>query len=75
MNCKKCGLKIKFKMLDSGKHYPVNPDGSDHFDICKETRNKVKSTGRIDVIASEWITGKDYVKSLDRSCPFKLEEV
>lgn len=35
MNCRKCGLPIAFKKLPSGKFCPTNPDGSDHWDLCK----------------------------------------
>jgi len=33
--CKKCGLPLAFKKLASGKLCPVNPDGSDHWDLCR----------------------------------------
>jgi len=36
--CHKCGLPIAFERKD-GKFWPVNPDGSSHWDLCKETRN------------------------------------
>ena len=38
--CGKCGLPLAFKKLDSGKWCPTNPDGSDHWDICREVYNK-----------------------------------
>ena len=37
-NCSKCGLPLAFKTLPSGKLCPTNPDGSDHWDICRATR-------------------------------------
>lgn len=33
--CRKCGNPIAFKRLASGKLCPTNPDGSDHWDLCK----------------------------------------
>ena len=38
--CKYCGLPIKFERLPSGRWCPKNWDGSDHFDLCKETTFK-----------------------------------
>lgn len=35
--CAKCGLPLGFKKLPSGKWCPTNPDGSDHWDLCRET--------------------------------------
>lgn len=34
-NCYKCGRAIKFERK-AGKNWPVNLDGSDHFDVCRE---------------------------------------
>lgn len=39
--CHKCDLPIAFKRLPSGKWCPTNVDGSDHWDICRETRNRM----------------------------------
>lgn len=39
-NCYRCGEPIKFERKN-GKSYPVNPDGSDHFDLCRETSFKI----------------------------------
>jgi uncharacterized protein YifE (UPF0438 family) len=36
-HCAKCGLPLGFKRLKSGKWCPTNPDGSDHWDLCRET--------------------------------------
>ena len=36
--CAKCHLPLAFKQLESGKWCPTNPDGSDHWDLCRETR-------------------------------------
>ena len=42
--CKKCGLPLGFKLITSGKgkgkYCPTNPDGSDHWDTCREERMK-----------------------------------
>ena len=35
--CEKCGLPLGFKQLASGKWCPTNPDGSDHWDLCRLT--------------------------------------
>lgn len=35
--CQKCGHPIAFKKLASGRFCPTNPDGSDHWDLCKGT--------------------------------------
>jgi len=37
--CRKCGLEIKFKKLDNGKWCPTNPDGSDHWDKCRDNQD------------------------------------
>lgn len=34
--CQKCEAPIAFKQLASGKWCPVEPDGKDHFDKCRE---------------------------------------
>jgi len=39
--CRKCGLPLKFEKR-KGKWYPTNPDGSEHWDLCKEIRNRGK---------------------------------
>lgn len=43
--CRKCGLPLKF-IRKTGRHgelkwWPVNPDGSDHFDRCSEITNRL----------------------------------
>jgi hypothetical protein len=35
--CMRCKLPLAFKMTPRGKWKPVNPDGSDHWDLCRET--------------------------------------
>ena len=37
--CRNCGLPLSFKRLKSGKLCPTNLDGSDHWDLCRETQN------------------------------------
>lgn len=37
--CRKCGLEISFSQREFRgvlKWYPTNPDGSEHWDTCKE---------------------------------------
>lgn len=44
--CHKCGLPLAFKKNARGKLVPTNTDGSDHFDICRQTQfEKVKASG------------------------------
>ena len=42
--CGDCGLELGFKKLTSGKGKgkwcPTNPDGSDHWDTCREEQLK-----------------------------------
>lgn len=35
--CKDCGLPLAFTKIN-GKQFPTNPDGSDHWDLCSQTR-------------------------------------
>jgi hypothetical protein len=35
--CRKCGLPLSFKRIQKGKLCPTNPDGSDHWDLCRTT--------------------------------------
>lgn len=36
--CKKCGLPLAFYRLPNGKACPCNPDGTDHWDLCRTVR-------------------------------------
>lgn len=40
--CQKCGLPLKFEKREGKggvvKWFPVNPDGSEHWDLCKTTQ-------------------------------------
>lgn len=47
-NCGKCGLPLAFKKLPSGKLCPTNPDGSDHWDLCRLTHLKKTNKRRLD---------------------------
>jgi hypothetical protein len=42
--CRKCGEPLAF-VRKEGKPWPVNPDGSDHWDRCKEVRHRRAMTG------------------------------
>jgi hypothetical protein len=45
--CRKCGLPLAFKVGPNGKLWPINPDGSDHFDVCSKGRSAhVRKIGR-----------------------------
>ena len=35
--CYKCGLPIAFKLTPKGRWCPTNLDGSDHWDLCRQT--------------------------------------
>jgi hypothetical protein len=38
--CDRCGRALAFKQLSSGKWAPCDPDGSDHYDACKQVQRK-----------------------------------
>lgn len=38
--CEKCGGPLGFYKLSNGKWCPCNPDGSDHWDDCREFQTK-----------------------------------
>ena len=42
--CRKCGQPLAFKRNENGKMVPTNPDGSDHFDICRQRQFEVVKT-------------------------------
>jgi len=66
IKCNKCGLPIAFKKLASGKYCPTNPDGSDHFDECREAQRGGRPFDPIrDTRSSGWIIGKDYKPPID----------
>ena len=48
--CEKCDRKLAFRKTASGKWCPCEPDGSDHWDICRETQVKL---GRLSQVNSE----------------------
>ena len=69
--CKKCNLPISFKKIASGKWCPTNPDGSDHWDLCSETRFKNNPNKQASkTMAFTW--GKDFVESNDDSVPWSV---
>lgn len=44
--CQRCGSPLAFTKLPSGKLRPSNPDGSDHFDLCRKLfMDKVRQFG------------------------------
>ena len=59
--CRKCGLPLAFKRMPNGKLRPTNPDGSDHWDLCSQTR--WKASGRKNVEFGARTKGK--VKKAD----------
>ena len=52
--CTKCGLKAKW-LSANGKWQLKNPDGTDHYDLCRETQG----VGKVYVPKLIGITGKD----------------
>lgn len=38
--CNSCGLPIRFTKHRNGKWMPVNPDGSEHWDLCRQEQRK-----------------------------------
>lgn len=45
MKCGQCGLEIKWKRIN-GRWHCHNPDGTDHWDLCSQTRfARIKSEG------------------------------
>lgn len=70
-NCSKCGLELGFKRLPSGKWCPTNPDGSDHWDLCRKTR--IKNLSPADRAAYE---RADRLQALPRrTCPMDLTHI
>lgn len=62
-SCKKCGLSLSFKKLHNGKWYPLNNDGTEHWDLCRETQLK-QGKRKPMMIRSGWITGINYVPAI-----------
>jgi hypothetical protein len=52
--CTKCGLKAKWLSVN-GKWQLKNPDGTDHYDLCRETQG----IGRVYVPKLIGVTGND----------------
>lgn len=44
--CEKCGGPLGFYLNERGKYSPCNPDGTDHFDICRARRYALAKKGR-----------------------------
>jgi len=45
--CAKCRLPMAFMQLANGKWRPVNPNGSDHWDICRDVRYAKAKSGEL----------------------------
>lgn len=60
--CRKCNLPLSFKKLPNGKWYPTNPDGTEHWDLCREEQFR-QGKRKPETRASGFITGPQYVKS------------
>ena len=46
-SCLKCGLPISFRKNSRGAFVPTNPDGSDHWDACREAINSSVAHRRV----------------------------
>lgn len=61
--CEECGLPLKFiqKPGKGGvlKYWPVNPDGTDHFDLCSAIKAK-----RVGYITAEGLPNMDRMNEL-----------
>jgi hypothetical protein len=71
--CKKCGLIIAFKKLQSGKFSPINADGTDHFDACKKAQRNERPfnpNDPRDMKVLPAIRGDNYVPSDDDTLPW-----
>lgn len=44
--CEKCGKPMGFTKLANGKWRPCNPDGSDHWDLCRDIRYAKAKAGQ-----------------------------
>jgi len=45
--CEKCNLALAFTQLENGKWRPCNPDGSDHWDLCRDVRYAKAKSGEM----------------------------
>lgn len=45
--CGKCDLPMGFIELPNGKWRPCNPDGSDHWDVCRDVRYAKAKSGEL----------------------------
>lgn len=63
--CCACRNPIAFKLMDSGKWCPTNPDGSDHWDDCSMA--KWQASGGIQYETAGVHTGKNFKKNYDKT--------
>ena len=57
--CTKCGSPLKFRQMASGRWCPRNPDGTDHWDLCKALQSK--AGGRPKVVFHARTGGNGFV--------------
>ena len=44
--CKDCGAKLGFYKNERGNTVPCNPDGTDHWDLCRDRRYALAKQGK-----------------------------
>jgi hypothetical protein len=72
--CGDCDLPLAFYRLPNGKACPCNPDGSDHWDTCREVRYARAKKGELKT--HKFRRGGGYVKQWEGATvkPFKVQE-
>lgn len=45
--CRKCGEPLAFYKLPNGKMCPCNPNGTDHWDLCRSIRYAKAKQGKL----------------------------
>ena len=45
--CNRCGEIIVYDVMPNGKFRPINPDGSEHFDLCSKRQSDIAIDGAV----------------------------
>jgi hypothetical protein len=71
--CGDCGLPLAFYRLPNGKACPCNPDGTDHWDLCRDVRYAKAKQGEL--VTRRDRKGGGYVKQWEGAAakPFKVK--
>lgn len=68
--CAKCGRELAFRRNARGRWEPCNPDGSDHWDLCRQIRYARAMKGeRIETIDETY-----YVSPKEKSGTFTVRK-